>query len=138
MLKSFAAAALMAGLTLSACATVPPVAAPAAAGTPVPLNQPVYVGDVVVTPLAVKEDSRCPANAQCVWAGRVVVTTQIDGPDDAWRDTRDLELEKSQAPGGKTVRLAEVSPAKTAGAEIAPADYRFRFDAERTWHTRLE
>ena len=44
------------------------------------LGQPTRVGRLVVTPLRVAEDSRCPINARCVWAGRAVVQTRIDGP----------------------------------------------------------
>ena len=35
------------------------------------LGQTVNVGGPKVTPLAVLEDSRCPMEARCIWAGRV-------------------------------------------------------------------
>ena len=63
---------------------------PAAEGTAVGLRQPVQVGSVVATPMAVVEDSRCPENARCVWAGRLIVKTRIDGA--GWRETADLTL----------------------------------------------
>lgn len=35
------------------------------------LGQTVNLGGPKVTPLAVLEDSRCPKEARCIWAGRV-------------------------------------------------------------------
>ncbi len=33
---------------------------------------------VVITPVSVKEDSRCKEGTQCIWAGRLIVTTKIE------------------------------------------------------------
>ena len=52
---------------------VPAAQAVLSEGTPTRLGVPVRVGAVVVTPLEVVEDSRCPINARCVWAGRLIV-----------------------------------------------------------------
>lgn len=120
---------------LTGCATVP---APTVAteGTFVAIARPVQNGEAVVTPLEVIEDSRCPLGMQCVWEGQLVVRTQIDGP--GWRDVRDLTLGRGERIGGLGVRLAEARPAKTADAALAPADYRFRFDAAESWYVRLD
>ena len=43
------------------------------------LNQEVRVGDIRVKPLEVLEDSRCPPDVTCVWAGRVRLRVQVNG-----------------------------------------------------------
>ena len=116
-------------LSLTACAVIPdaPIVegTPRAEGTLVALDQPVMVGDVVLTPKAVKEDSRCPANARCVWAGRLVVTTRIDGA--GWRDTADIALGETYGTHGRVIRLVSGEPTPMTNQEIAVADYRFAF-----------
>lgn len=126
--------ALAAILPLSACAVVPTgpvVDSPyevAQQGSLVPLLHPVQLGRVVVTPMRVTEDSRCPMNARCVWAGRAVVETRIDGP--GWRQTQPLTLGEPHTVRGVTVTLVSVEPATQTGTQIASADYRFAFESE--------
>ena len=43
------------------------------------LNEEVQIGDLRVKPLAVLEDSRCPVDVACVWAGRVRLRVQVSG-----------------------------------------------------------
>lgn len=121
-------AALFASTT--ACAVIPD--APIVVGTPLPegsviaLDQPVTVGDVVVTPKEVIEDSRCPINARCVWAGRLIVRTRIDGA--GWRDTADITLGETYGTHGRVIALVSGEPGKTTQNEIEPADYRFSYE----------
>ena len=115
-------------VVLSGCAIIPQASAPALpAGSTVALNDSVAVGPLVATPLKVVEDSRCPMNARCVWAGRVVVTARIVGP--GFSDTADLTLGESFGTNGKMLALVSVRPEKTTQAEIGPRDYRFAFEA---------
>src|SRR3546814_2440709 len=51
----------------------PTAAAPFPDGSDVALCQKAYVDGPLVQPVAVVEDSRCPMNVRCVWAGRVRV-----------------------------------------------------------------
>ncbi|MEO6152646.1 MAG: hypothetical protein ABIT09_04295 [Croceibacterium sp.] len=113
---------------LGGCAT-PLGAAIAPEGNKVPLNQAVHVGALVATPRAVVEDSRCPINARCVWAGRLVVSTRIDGP--GWHEAVPLTLGAPYATHGTTIALVSGTPAKRTERTTAPADYRFSFEAER-------
>ena len=119
-------------LPLSACAVVPnsPVVdSPyevAQQGSTVGLLRPVQLGGVVVTPRRVTEDSRCPINARCVWAGRVVVETRIDGP--GWRQTQPLTLGEPHTVRGVTITLVSVQPEKQTDTQITSADYRFAFE----------
>lgn len=43
------------------------------------LNEEVRVGDIRVKVLEVLEDSRCPPDVTCVWAGRVRLRVQVNG-----------------------------------------------------------
>ena len=125
-------APILAALTLSACAAVPAgpiVSSPyetAAQGSAVGFNRPVWVGDVVITPLRLVEDSRCPMNARCIQAGKAVLETRIDG--DGWRQTDRLTLGEPQVVHDKTVVLSSVMPGTIAGQPIDPAVYRFAFE----------
>ena len=121
-------------VALGACAALPPVVpdAPQASrgwpeGTPVKLGQPVSVGALVVTPVSVVEDSRCPVNARCVWAGRLIVRTQIDGA--GWRDTTNITLGESYGTHGSVVTLVSGEPGKTTDRETQPGEYRFVYEA---------
>ena len=100
---------------------------PAEEGTAVPLGQPVQVGSVVATPMTVVEDSRCPENARCVWAGRLVVTTRIDGA--GWRETTDMTLGEPVAVRDARLALVSGLPEKQAERETSPAEYRFVYEA---------
>lgn len=121
--------ALSASALIGACTMVPPPNStpPQPQGYAVPFDVPVRVGDLVVTPKKLVEDSRCPMNARCVWAGRVVVTTRIVGP--GFSDTADLTLGEPFGTNGKMLALVSVRPEKTTQAEIGPRDYRFAFEA---------
>ena len=130
MKKPLLLATLLPGaiLSLAACAVVPnagPVVdSPrevAQQGSVVPLLQPVQLGrTVVVTPMRVTEDSRCPQGVQCIQAGRVVVETRIDGP--GWRQTQPHTVR------GVTVTLVSVTPEQRADSQVKSAEYRFAFD----------
>jgi hypothetical protein len=124
--------AALAALSLTAaCAVIPDAPRPETAavpqGTPVAIGQAVTVGTVVATPMEVVEDSRCPINARCVWAGRLVVKTRIDGA--GWRDTADLTLGEDFGTHNVVIALTSGSPAPETGREIAPEDYRFTYEA---------
>ena len=125
------AALALAALPLAACAVVPdaPIVerTPMPEGYAVPIDQPVRVGDLVVTPKAVVEDSRCPENARCVWAGRLIVKTQIAG--DGWRDTTDITLGETYGTHGRVVALVSCIPEKRADRETEPREYRFVYEA---------
>ena len=128
--RALAALAAIAPLALSACAVIPD--APLVSGTPWPqgsavaLMQPVKVGDLVVTPREVVEDSRCPINARCVWAGRLIVRTRIDGA--GWRDTADITLGETFGTHGQVIALVSGVPGTVAGQETPPEAYRFSYE----------
>ena len=122
-------AALLASAVLAACQVVPAPDStpPAPQGSTVALGQSVQVGDLSVTPVGVVEDSRCPVNARCVWAGRLVVQTRIDGA--GWRDSADMRLGETYGTHGKVIALVSGEPGKTAERETPADAYRFVYEA---------
>lgn len=124
-LTRIAAPALAALLTLSACATAGRDA-PLADGSDVALGQRAYVDGPLVQPVAVLEDSRCPMNARCIWAGRVKVEmVWIRGNGDKQPFEATLGEPVQLADGQFT--LESVRPEKRTDATIKPGDYRFSF-----------
>ena len=119
--------ALLAGCIVYKDAPIVDGGPPAAEGTAVPLRHPVQVGAVVATPMTVVEDSRCPENVRCVWAGRLVVATRIDGA--GWRETVDLTLGEPARVRDVTVALVSGLPEKRADRETVADEYRFVYEA---------
>ena len=113
------AIALAALPLLGACATVP-----AEAGS-VRLGQTAKVGPLRVTPLRVLEDSRCPMEARCVWAGRVRMEVRVAHA--GHRGLHELASDRPLAIAGGNLELAGVMPPTSVQRRIAPRDYRFTF-----------
>lgn len=109
-------------IALAGCTTIPLAEAGPTAG----LDQVAYANGLKVRPLQVIEDSRCPVNAVCVWAGRLVVRTEVTGG--SWRQFRDLELGKPEQIADGKLTLVAAQPSTQAGAEIDPRSYRFTFE----------
>lgn len=91
---------------------------------PARLGQSVYVDGITVRPERVVEDSRCPANADCVWAGRVVLRATVRGG--RWKRTFDLTPGKPVQVADGALTLVSVAPGKYI-KRIKPRDYRFSF-----------
>lgn len=89
------------------------------------LNENADLGEGLrVRPLEVLEDSRCPQNARCVWAGRLRVRVNIEGVGE-----REVTLDEAatQTPRG-AFALVAVSPGPwTDWPEGAKPPYRFGF-----------
>lgn len=114
-----------ASLTLAGCAATAANPAGQPPAGPARLGQTVFVDGPHVTPLKVIEDSRCPINARCVWAGRVVLRVKVTGG--AWQRTIDLTMGEpvQVADGGLT--LVSAAPDRRTDTAIKPRDYRFGF-----------
>lgn len=78
--------------------------------------------------LAVSDDSRCPSQVQCVWAGDGAIVLEIAPADgDAAEDTLHTNPEsgpRSAVLGRYELTLLELDPYPETPGEIAPADYR--------------
>ena len=88
----------------------------------------------IFTPQAVVEDSRCPINARCVWAGRLVLSTRIKGA--GWRETVKLTLGQPYATHGAGLALVSAEPGKMAGW-IAPPDRGINANAPEYEYVKL-
>ncbi|MES2698955.1 MAG: hypothetical protein V4647_05035 [Pseudomonadota bacterium] len=118
---------LLACAALTACATVPNVADVRPAGSEVTFGEAVAVADLALTPIRVTEDSRCPINARCVWAGRIVVETRVDGP--GWRATLPMTLGEPAGTHGYVLNLVSAEPGRMAGVDAdKPLAYRFSYE----------
>ncbi|MCW1431139.1 hypothetical protein [Novosphingobium sp. JCM 18896] len=114
--------ALAASLATGSAGAAPPASDRALAR----IGETVRVHGVRVTPLRVIEDSRCPQNARCVWAGRVRISARIAGV------VRELTLGEPFAVRGGGVQLSAVVPERTTlQGTIPPRAYRFGFEFRR-------
>ena len=110
-------------LALTGCVTVQPSSDGIARAK---IGQTVYVGGPKVTPLAVLEDSRCPMNARCVWAGQVRLSVRITLGSRS--EVREIVSNKPIPVADGQLELVEVTPDRVAGGKPFPKqDYRFGF-----------
>lgn len=126
---------LLAPLALSACM---------AAGMPPPSPPPVMTGSAAATigfggqamlngisirPQTVVEDSRCPINARCIWAGRLILRAEVAAGGAP--EQRDFTLNTPLAVAGGTLTLVAAEPGKLAGGNGNPPANRFTFELTR-------
>ena len=113
---------LLLPLLCLACAAAPASPAPADPATAgqvtAALGQTVRLGPVSLTPVEVVEDSRCPTDVRCVWAGRLRLQVRLSS------ETRVLQL---NAPCAGAVALTAAVPAPSAAAPVPASAYRFTF-----------
>ena len=93
------------------------------------LGQRIYVDGPWVTPVNVLEDSRCPADVQCIQAGQVRLQVKIElgaRTENAVLTWRPGDENEGVHVADGQLRLTDVQPAPTT-AQIADASYRFKF-----------
>ena len=117
-------ATILALLALASCTTVAQTGF--ANGPTASLNEVANLDGLTVRPLAVIEDSRCPALVRCVWAGRVRIRAEVSGDG-----IRELTLGEPVAASGGTLTLVDVRPGKRTPEAIAPRAYQFTFRFQR-------
>ncbi|KRA84600.1 hypothetical protein ASD76_03935 [Altererythrobacter sp. Root672] len=111
---------------MTACATASAPADPQDGIARAGLNERVYVDGPYVTPLAVLEDSRCPMNARCIWAGRTRLSVRVDLGSRS--ETHELSTDKPVQVADGQLSLVEVQPDLMAGEQAGPQKpYRFGF-----------
>ena len=114
-------------LALAGCATVAPGAPPPdPALTWLRLGQTAPVDGPQITPLSLIEDSRCPAQVSCVWAGQVRVTVRVPNGGGGSKVVEVASRRPVPVADG-TLELVEVRPTRRTEAAIPPGDYRLGF-----------
>jgi hypothetical protein len=77
----------------------------------------------------VKEDSRCPADVECVWAGNAAVRFEVSLPGRRSRRSLTLNTNSSSATAednnyhGYKIRLLDLKPYPRSTHKIAPHEY---------------
>jgi hypothetical protein len=89
------------------------------------LNDPFIAGDSNVNVTSVVEDSRCPSDVQCIQAGRVIISLDIDAPTGT--STTQMESGETIALGDWSLTLTDVTPYPVSTAMASSSDYRFSF-----------
>ncbi len=88
-----------------------------------------------ITLLGITEDSRCPTNTDCFWAGRVIAEFKVEKAGEALIKTltdnpeNDPTLSTSFTAFGHLVKLEEVAPYPD-GSPIAQEDYVVKIEIE--------
>jgi len=120
-IKTSCSLAVLLGLTgLSACASAGPVEGPVRLGQIASVNGPRVRADQVI------EDSRCPIDVQCVWAGRLIVRATVMGG--GWSKQIDLTLGIPVDVADGRLTLTDVTPGRRSGEQGSKAmPYRFTF-----------
>ena len=125
--------AVSAPLALAACTSI--VAAPmppaqtGSASTTVGFGGEAMLNGLLIRPLSLIEDSRCPINARCIWAGRLILRADLMAG--GWRERRDLTLGTPNPVPGGMLTLVAGEPGKLAGANGNPPANRFTFELTR-------
>ena len=98
------------GCTMSPAEPGGPPAPPPSDGTgtvTARLGEEVRLGTLRIRPVAVLEDSRCPVDVTCVWAGRIRVRVAVSGAGEPV-----MELNRPVPVPGGSLRLVAVAPPK--------------------------
>lgn len=106
---------------LAGCGPTRPVEGPVRLGQIAAVNGPRVRPDLIV------EDSRCPVDTQCIWAGRLVVRATVLGG--GWSKSFDLTLGVPvQVADGSLTLVAATPPSRPVRRAAKPSDYRFTFN----------
>ncbi|CAD7347232.1 hypothetical protein [Xanthomonas arboricola] len=111
-------------ISLAGCAATGPV-------TSSPIEGPVRLGEIAavdgpkVRPDQVIEDSRCPADVQCIHAGRLIVRTTVFGG--GWSQQIDLTLGVPVPVADGMLTLVDATPVPLNGKATALPAARFTF-----------
>ncbi len=84
---------------------------------------------VTITPVEMLEDSRCPANANCIWAGTVKVRATLESGLGTANQV--FELNQAITTEAEEVTLVDVTPVARSGTSIGDSEYTFFFDIKK-------
>jgi hypothetical protein len=80
---------------------------------------------VTILPLEVTEDSRCPSDVTCIWAGTVRVRARVTY--DTGESEHTFTLDEAIATDGVEMTLTDVKPETVSTRQIMPGEYSFTF-----------
>lgn len=119
-MKSTICAGIAALVALGGCASTRPVEGP------VRLGQVAYVDGPRVRVDEIIEDSRCPSDLLCVWAGRLIVRATVLGG--GWEKQLRMTLGEPVAVADGALTLITATPMPTRRKPVGmPEPYRFTF-----------
>jgi hypothetical protein len=99
---------------------------------PVENSKIIYQQDnLVLTLMRIVEDSRCPAEVNCIDAGTVVLEVMVKDLDEARSERQLLELKTPVSVFSYQLLLNEVNPDRTVNSEIDLNDYRFMIEVKQ-------
>ena len=78
---------------------------------------------VVIRFRGVTEDSRCPSDVQCVWAGDAVVALSLTGAGSSDPSLHTTLDPKAVQYAGRTITLVGVKPIPRSGTKIPALEY---------------
>ena len=90
-------------------------------------------GEFNIKFISVTEDSRCPVDANCVWAGNAKVSVKITDKNGV---SKTMVMNTTMGPQGDQYRgwaiyLTELSPAPKSGTAIKQKAYKATFSIQR-------
>jgi hypothetical protein len=88
-------------------------------------------GELSLTVVDIKEDSRCPLNTNCLWEGQAVVLLEANGQEFELTAREGHPQIASREVGGFIFRLQKVSPYPEAGKKIEKPEYRIELLVEQ-------
>ena len=89
------------------------------------IGETIAVGDLKLTFQRVANDSRCPIDAICVWAGDAEIALRIEQGSQAAVAALHTHLEPKQTIwNGHTIQLVSLAPSQSASSPIDPSKYQ--------------
>jgi hypothetical protein len=97
------------------------------------LAQPARLPDGTTVTLLSAEDSRCPTDVDCVWAGELVAQVRLQKEDGQSEEVRLTTLEATAVRllDGQQILIASAEPAPLSTQSIALADYQLVLALEK-------
>lgn len=91
-------------------------------------GQTANVGPLLVQPIALVEDSRCPINARCIRAGRLVIKARVTFQGGSEQMLTNMTLGTTLTLGAEQVILVAGEPGRLASVRGNPPANRFTFE----------
>jgi hypothetical protein len=89
------------------------------------IGETIAVGDLRLTFQRVVNDSRCPIDAVCVWAGDAEIALRIEQGSQAAVAALHSHLEPRRTVwNGYTIQLVSIAPSLSASSPVDPSQYR--------------